>query len=461
MFLLLWVVAISIILIIIIVCYYRKVSWQMTLLTFRLNRIIRCPQRNKRTVQRLLKHFYSILNRSIAINDSVTAYRIIDLLKLSYGSGLMRQDEAARLMAITVSALNNGNPDIAGFILDAFRPLIRQLAPQFIPRVAEHLTLISAVALKQKQSFLVVKVAECIFFIMERSDAALDKNILEATIKALKVIGVIGLRRHDVSLFREITVRLSIWFATHPITEDVTEEIVNMLTAWLYRIVRMDEIVPFDLIEECVYSLIEAKLLSGNSMEYLFVEWGNLAASACLNPNSPLAGRILNFLFIVIEKEGSYRHLVQVVTIAGRVGKLAVSCHGITVAFMVFYPMLEMGRKLLWSELRFTQCVDEYRQEMLFTIVRECLVVIAFASRQELVGSSGQSIVDIYNCWIKNADITTNAKSVKKYCQFLLFFMLKDKRQAKKYMPYDSGLTEPILFSDAEKHRFGIKFTTK
>ena len=457
MFLLLWVVAVSSMVVVIVgYGYYKKESWQMKFLTVRLNHMIRNPQRKKKNVQHLLKDLYSLLNRKIDQKDSATAYQIIDLLKLAYGYGLIREDEAVRLMAVTVSALNNGSPDTAGFILDAFRPLIRQLSPQYIPSVAEQLTLIGAIALKQKQSFLVAKVTECIFVILDRTDTHLDNKILISTIHAFKVIGVFGLRHRDIALFREITGRLSSWFSMNRVTEDVAEEIVYMLTAWLHRIVGMSDIALFDLIEECVYSLLEGKILSGNAMELLVDEWGNLAASACLHPNSPVAGRIITFLFICVDREEGNQYWQKVVAIAGRVAKLAVSRHGITVAFRVFYPMLEMGRRMLSSELRFVQYVDEYKQEVLFAIVRECLIVIAFASRQELVGSLGTSIVEVFNCWMGSVEITSNRKSVKKYCQLLLLFWLKDKRQAKRHMPNNSELTEPILFSDRERHRLGI-----
>jgi hypothetical protein len=454
---LLWVAALSgILLIMAVYCYYRNVSWKIKLLTVRLNRIIRCPKRDRRTIKQLLKELYSILNRSIANDDFVTAYQITDLLKLAYGYGIMRRDETARLMAVIVSALNNGKSDVAGFIVDAYRPLIRQLLPEFVPSVAEQLTLIAAVSLKQKQNFLVAKVTECIFLIMEVKDTPSNKDILIAAIKAFKVIGVLGLRRRDVALFREVNTRLSSWFITNAKTGDGSEDLVNMLTAWLHRIVQMNGLVLFDQIEECTQSLIDAKLLSENAMELLFEEWGNLAASACLNPNSTLAGRIINFLFVTVKGNDCKNYWVKVISIAGRVAKLAVSRHGIPIAFVTLYPLLEEGRKLLWSELRFVQSADAYRQEILFRIVRECLIVIAFASRQELIGSSGQSIVEVYNCWVGNSTITTNPKSIKKYCQLLLFSWLKDKRQIKKHMPHGSELTEPILFSQGERYRFGI-----
>jgi hypothetical protein len=452
-----WVASISISLIVILICYYyRKLTWKIKIVTFRLNKIIHNSNRDKKVVRRLLKELYTLVNKSIANNDATTAYQVIDLLKLAFGYGVMRQDESARLMALSIAALNKKNPDIVSFILDSYRPLIRQLSPEDIPAVAEHLTVIGVIALKQKENFLVAKVTEIIFLITDRADTPGDKTILIAILKAFKVIGVFSLRRRDIALFREISVRFTSWFITnHPLV-NVTEEIIGMLVGWLHRIIGMNDPVLLEMVEDCAYNLIDSNVLVEESMELLFAELGNLAASACLNPNSILAGSIISFLFTVASREEESRHWTRVVAIAGRVIKLAVSCHGIIMAFMIFYPMLEIGRTLLWSELRFVQCIDEARQEMLFAIVKESLIIISFAAKQDLIGSPGQTIVEIFKCWVEKPGMFVHHKSIKKYCQLLLFFWLKDKRQAKKYMPHNNELIEPMLFSDSERIRFRI-----
>lgn len=436
--------------------YCRRTTWKIKLLTFRMHKVINKSQQNKKQVHRLLKDIYMLLNKSIGSHDQVTAYKLIDLLKLAFGYGMMRQDESVRLMAVSVAALNKGNPDTVNFILDAFKPLIRQIAPEFVPSAAEQLTLIGAIALKKKQKFLFAKVAECIFLIMERPDATGDKKIITSVIEALKVIGVLSLRRRDIALFREISVRLSSWFNGNQVTVDITENLITMLSAWLHRIIGLNETSLFDILEESSYSLVESNVLLETKLDLLFEEWGNLAASACLNPNSQIAGRIIDVLFTLASINDDSRRWARTISIAGRVAKLAISRHGIAMAFMAFYPMLEMGRKLLWSELRFIQCIDECRQEMLFAIVRESLLIISFASKQDLVGSSGQTIVDLYKCWVENPAMAGKQKSIKKYCQLLLLFWLKDKRKVRKNLPHNNDLTEPMLFSDSERQRFRI-----
>lgn len=454
MLLLFWVASISSVLTILLIrYYYRKCNWNFKILTFRLNTLIRSSRRDKKAAQRLLKQVYVLLHKSIASNDTAMAYQAIDLLKLAFGYGIMRQDEAVRLMAISVAALNEKQPDMASFILDAFRPLIRQLSPECIPGAAEQLTLIGVIALKQRQNFLVAKITECIFLIMDRGDAAKDKKIITAAITSFKAMGVLSLRRRDIALFREMSIRLSAWFTANQPNEEVAKELVSMLTAWLHRIVGINNMALFAMIEEFTDALIQSKVLD-SQLELLYEEWGNLAASACLNPNNLLAGNILKFLFSIAILRQDYCQWIKVVEVAGRVIKLTVSRHGILGAFTVFHPMLEVGRSLLWSELRFVQCIDEYKHKMLFAVVKESLIIISFAAKQELVGSSGQTIVDIFKCWVENPAMAANHKSIKKYCQMLLLFWLKDKRKVKKNLPYTNVLTEPILFTDSERLRF-------
>lgn len=436
--------------------YYRKLDWQIKRLTIRLNKIIHSHRRDRQVVRQLLKKIYTVINKSMAVNDSIATYQALDVLKLAFGYGLVRPDESARLMAIGVAALNSNKPDIVSFILDAFRPLVRQLPPPAVVGAIDQLTLISVVALKQRQNFLAAKVVECIFFIMEQTNVTGDRTVVAAGIKALQVIGVFGLRRRDTALFREINMRLSLWLVANPKTDDITEEIANMLTAWLHRIVGLGDVSLFTIVADFTFGMMEAEVLCDDGTSIIIEEWGNIAASACLNVQSPMASLIVDFMFKVANKQSSHKQWIKVIGITGRVAKLAVSRHGLLPAFMIMHPMLEFGRKLLWAELKFVECVDELRQQLLFRVVRECITILAYAAKQDLFGSTGQSIVDLFQYWVGQPNIMANPKSIKKYCQLLLLFWLKNKRATKRNMLYFTEFIDPTLFTNMEKQRLGI-----
>ena len=449
---------ISIVVLVMILGWYycRNLSWQLKLLTARLNKLIRCQRRDKQVVQQLLKKNYVIINKAMALNNSIVVYQALDLLKLAFGYGMVRPGESTRLMAIGVTALNNNKADTVSLIIDAFRPLVRQLPPEEIISAVNQLVLIGTVALKQKHDFLTAKVVECIFFIMEQADVAVDKKILVAAIKALKVIGVLGLRRRDTPLFREINMCLSDWLVANPGTDEISTEIASALTAWLHRIIWLGDTSLFFIITDSTFSLIEAEVLSDAGIELIIDEWGNIGASACLNPNSRVPGLIIEFVFKVAKGRKINKLWIKAISLAGRVAKLAVYRHGIITAFMVMHPILELGRKLLWTELRYVEYIDEFQHELLFRVVRECLIILTYAARQDILGSTGETIVDVFKYWISHPEIIVNEKSVKKYCQLLLLFWLKNKKQAKRYMPCDAEFMEPMLFSSFERQRLGI-----
>lgn len=434
--------------------YCRNLDWQIKFVTARLNKIIRSQRRNGHAASRLLKNIYSIINKGMDTNHSIAIYQALDLLKLAFGYGLVRPGESARLMAIGVRALNENKPDTVSFVIDAFRPLVRQLPPEAIVSAVDQLTLIGVGSLKRKHNFLTGKVVECIFFIMEQTNGAADRKIAVAAIRALKVIGVLVLRRRDSALFREMNMRLSVWLAANPQADEIAEEAARALGAWLHRITWLGEVSLYTIMADSAYSLIEADVFTDNGIGLIVDEWGNVAASACLNPTTPLAGLIIEFLFTVANINN--QHWVKIIAVAGRVGKLAIYRHGLIAAFMVIYPILELGRRLLWSELKFIEYSDEFRQQFLFRVVRECLILLTYSARQNILGSTGETIVELYKYWVGQTEIAVNPKSIKKYCQFLLLFWLKNKRQSQKHMPCDTELIEPILFSDIEKQKLGI-----
>lgn len=436
--------------------YWHNIDWQIKLVTASLNKVIRAQKPDGRVTQQILKKIHVIINKSMALNNSKAVYQSLDLLKLAFGYGLVRPRESATLMGICVVALHNKKPDTVNFVLDTFRPLVRQLPPEEIVSAVDQLTLIGVMAFKQKYNFLAAKVIECIFFIMEQNQIVANREILRASIKALKVIGVLGLRRRDFSLFREMNMRLSGWIATGATQHDVADEITKMLSAWLYRIVGLNDVSLFIGVTDLTKNLIDSGILSNDDIELLIDEWGDVAATACLNPNNEVTGLIIEFLFTVTQEVALNKQWIKVLAIAGRVGKLAIYRHGLIASFKVIHPIVEAGRKLLWTELKFVEYIDEFHQQHLFRVVRECLMMLTYAAKQNIMGSTGEIIVDLFTCWGACPECSGHHKSIKKYCQLLLLFWLKNKKQAKRYMPRNVEFIEPILFSELEKQRLGL-----
>ncbi len=454
----LWGIGISSVISLIILgwCYCHKLDWQIKYVTVKLNKTIRCSRRDRQVVQPLLKKIYKIINQGMITNHISAVYHTLDLLKLAFGSGLVRSGESTHLMAIGIRALNNNKPDVASLVVDAFRPLVRQLTPDDVVIAVNQLTLIGVTSFRKKQNFLAAKVVDCILFIMDQGTGGAEPKVLTASVKALKVLGVLALRRRDAGLFREMNIRLSVLFAASPRTDYLTVEITSMLSAWLHRIIWINEPLLFTVMVDFISNLIRDDVLVGDGVEGIIDELGDAGSSACLNPHSPLTTLILDFMFTLGNNQKTMRHYARVIAISGRVAKLSVYRHGIVKAFSSIHPLFEFGRTLLRAELKMIESIDTTRQKILFSVVRENLIILEYAAKQDLLGSTGETIVDVFRCWEKHPEGIMNLKSVKKYCQLLLLVWLKNKRNGKKYMPNDTAFIEPILFSNRERQQLGI-----
>lgn len=433
---------------------WRQLDRQIGRLAVRLNKFARSGRRrNLQKGQQILRHIYLAVNAAIAERNSAALYQAIDLLKLALGEGILRTDEPIHLMAVAIAALRTKQPDTAGMILDAFKPLMRCLPKEYMPSVAEQLTLIGAVALKEKQYFLVAKAAENILAILERADLTSEKPIVQASLRALKVMGSIAVRRRDPALFREIAARLARWVIDN--TEyNLSGEIVPVLNVLLHRIVKSGDTAIFDVFSELIVQLCEAGVWSEEAINLLLPEWTNLAGLACLDPNSVLAVKIIEIMPCLIDKGQNIRQWTLVVNNTGQVAKLAISHHGLKDAFPVVVPLLEMGRRYFMAELKFGEYADGFRRQVLFKILKECLMLITFVARQDMTVTPGDVVADIFQLWLIHPPAAANPKSIKKFCQLLLIFWTRTRRrQAKRYIPANRELIEPELISEDEKKR--------
>jgi hypothetical protein len=457
---LLWVAVIIISVVIVVsarfVWYRRRLEYQAKLLAAKLQKLTRQKRPDPASASRLLRRIYALLYDSIAVNPVVT-YQAVELLKFAFGEGLRRANEPGRLMAAAVTALRANQPDLAGFILDAFKPMLRYLTTEDVPETVEQLVQISIIAGKAKQNFLVAKASENIFAMLEQQNCAANQPLCAVFLRALTAIGTVALRRHDDDLFREMATRIACWLATKP-SDAVSSELVALLSTWLHYIVKTDQPIQFSIVEELTVQLVETKVLSDEALALLFVEWTNLAGTACLNPNTSIASLTLSLMLQLAAK----RHKQEVWALAtkstGQVAKLASAHHGnLTGVFQVIYPLLEAGRKLLIIEIRFGEYTDELNRQALFMVLEECLAIVTFLARQDMTTTTGEVISDIYKHWSNSPCLRGNPKSVKKFCQLLLLFWVKiRRRQAKRGMPINQDLTEPMLIVEKDRLRLGL-----
>jgi len=404
----------------------------------------------------VLQQVYHILHAGLAAGDTQTAYKAIDLLKIAFGEGVVRQGESNLITAVCIRSVRNKQPEVAAASIDVFRLILRLLPTKEIPVAMEQLAFIAAVGFKDKQAFLAAKAAEVIFTVLERADLISEPAITEAAVRALRLIGILALRRVDNGLFREINNRLAATILRWPQNERLRTEIIALSAVWLHRITRENDVAMYDVLLELISRMMESKLISPDELGDLVKEWQNIAGTASLNPHNLLAARICQFTLQLVLNQSVLRNWEIAINGAGQVVRMSVVKHGINIAFANMLALLVTGRSLLFLELKIgsAENPDTFRQQALYYVVRECLALAEFIARQDMASSAGDIIGAFYCLWLQ-LDPEAGRKSVKRFCQLLLIYWQQTSRHAKGYIP-DDDLAQPVLFSESEIQRLGF-----
>ncbi|VBB08737.1 Hypothetical protein LUCI_4015 [Lucifera butyrica] len=455
-------VSITGILVIIIVLYWyrsRNLDKRLRRLSTKLSHILRRKKNCSKTqTKELLKQLFALLQAYMDRQNSAGAYKTVDLLKLAYGEGLMRDTELTRLTALILQALDRKQFDIAGMVMDAYSPLLRTVPLDYVPQVTGHLTLIAAISLKERRNFLASKALDHIYFIWSHGEWCENAGVVHSALRAFRIIGYLILRRRDEPFFRDISNQFVQW-SGKGCARSMPSDLLHILVGWMHRIVKIDDMRLFNVMEDMIARLVEQGLFGEAAMSAWLREWQNLAGVACMNPDSSMGSLLTTQIlrFGAPAEAGIPWDLA--VSNVGQTARLAISLHGLKDAFPVFYVLLNRGRILFTDQLKFSSLehMGRSRQNDLYLITRECLTVIEFVSRSSMTSSAGDVIVELFHYWLAYPPAASHAKSIKKFCRFLLVYWSKVRpRQAKKGMPVYDELCRPSLLSEQEQEKLGI-----
>ncbi|HWR08401.1 hypothetical protein [Sporomusa sp.] len=432
-------------------CFYtRRLDWQFRHIASQLNGITRERQMNAAAAKRIMRQIYKVLKASLIAGKTDNAYRAFDMLKLALGLGLGSAVEPARITAVIFLALRSNQPDAAGHGIDAFRPLLKNVTAAGIPAVVEQLGLIAVISLKQRQNFLAARAVEVIFSSLYLSQ---DEVVRTAVMRALKVTGLTALRRGDSGLVRDIQAKLAGWLAAEPPDSAVQEQVVGVLSAWLLRVVKAGDACMIEPLTDYVRQLAEKNLLSDNALAGIVAECSHIAGMDSLNPFSQAAGAISMLsldLAIQVRTNDTWR---QAVDGAGQAARLAVAQRSLTESFDIVYPLFEAGRRLLTAELNSGSVNDLFRQQALYTVMRECLQLVEFISRQNFTVTVSDIIDQLYLDWIKRPANAGHQKSIKRFCQLFFLYCIRIKRRQKRLTAEGSSFNAPNIITVSNRER--------
>lgn len=433
----------------------RNIEYQLNFVAAKLDKCINSRKTNHREVGQLLKRIHSLIYNSLNDINTVNAYKAIDLLKLAYGCGMQRDNEYQRLGSIAIAAMRNHQPDIAGIALGAFRPLIRTIPMSDLSLAIDQLTLIAVLAARLKYNFLLAKVLENLFDATVRSDCMGDKQVVNAVLRSVRMIGLTALRRHDYDLFRELTARFKIW------TRDIPAELLvdgdGLFIVWLHQLAKSGDAVALETVTQLGLDLYANKAITADRVSLIISEASKAAGTACLSQLNTVPPLILQFILEIAEKGDDLTLWRKAVNSVAQVVSLSSSRRGVIESFLVLLPILDTGRRLLADELKFGEFSDGFRRQRLFVIIKESVLVAELHARQQMTSNPGEVITEIYEHWASLPQTIGIQKSIKRYCQLLLLYWQNTrKRQARRGMSIDKRLTEPMLVSDKDRKRLGI-----
>ena len=428
--------------------YTRRLDWQFARITSQLNRITEQRQVNAAARKQIMRQIYKIINISLTAGNADHAYRAFDLLKLALGHGLGRQGEPVRLTAVVYRALEANQLDAAGHGIDTFRPLLKNMKAAEVPAAVEQLGLIAVISLKQRQNFLAARAVEIISTGM---GVAEDDAGRTAVMRALRLTGLIALRRNDTGLIREIQAKMAAWLTANPLAISVHEQVAGVLTAWLHRVVKAGNANMFEILNQYMNQLTEKAVLTDTAIACIVNECSHIAGMDSLNPYSQMAGKVSMLsleLAMQVRTDGIWRKAIDG---AGQAARLAVAQRNLPECFDVIYPLFELGRRLLTAELKAGPLSDTFRQQALYVLLRECLQLVEFVARQNFTTTAADIIDQIYHDWIKHQANVGQHKSIKKFCQLLFLYNTRIKRRQKRLTADGSGFNTEDVITEANR----------
>ncbi|SDE15831.1 hypothetical protein [Sporomusa acidovorans] len=428
--------------------YTRRLDWRFRHIESYLRGLSTKPKVNRTAGKPIMRQLYKILNTSITTGKSADAYQALDLLKLALGHGLARVGEPVRLTASIYLALRSNQLDAAGHAIDAFRPLLKNMTAAELPAAIEQLGLIAVVSLKQRKNFLAARAVEVIF---TNTGILKDETVHMAFIRAIRLIGLIALRRKDDGLIREIQANLAGWLATETTDGSIHEQVAGIISAWLHQVVKTGNVAMFAIITQYVKQLADKKMLSAKALENIVAECIHLASMDSLNPFSQLNGQIAMFSLDLAVQARNINVWRQSLGGAMQASRLAVTQRTLAESFPVVYPLLETGRRLLVAELNSGPMNDLFRQKALYILIRECLQLVEFVSRQNFTATAADIIEQIYQEWASCQSNAGQHKSIKRFCQLLFLYCVRIKRRHKRLPGEESEFNAENVISTAER----------
>ncbi|MDF2564708.1 MAG: hypothetical protein K0Q53_1103 [Massilibacillus sp.] len=424
---------------------YKYLSWQ-------LNQCMRQNKRRSKKVARLMRNIFFLTNLAIFRQDEIIAYKMVDLLKLAYGDGILRVDEPMRLMNLCIASMKEKQFATTGYILDAYKPLMRSAIGVNNKEALEQLIVLGNITKKIGKSYLVIKVTNCVFDGVRKIDIRQEENAIIA-LEALKSMGLIAIKSRDYALLKEAkNLIISLDFCDK---NESNQKFVLLLTSWVYQIIKCDDLELFMVFRALCLESAGKEGLNQDIVTGFIEECMNFVGIVAANVRAKCGQELAKLLFELVANRTDNALLVAL-NVTGKIAKMAIELYGVQKGFSLLFPLLEQGRELLNYELKFVNYSSEFRQRYLFIMIKELILLLDLLAKKEKITAT-DFLMQINAVWLTYFKREKNKQSVNQFCQLVLQYLLSSRQSRVKHL-CESGkeLINDPLFTENEKKRLGF-----
>lgn len=430
----------------------RLLDWQYMCLNWQFSRSIQQKNISRKNKARLLKNLYQIMNLAIVNKNEIIAYKTVDLLKLAFGEKFIRPGESGWMMNVCVHSLKAKQYAITCYILEAYKPLLRNADIDDIAEILNRLILIENIAKRLNQLYILNKVANCIFEGIGKLNPK-DEVAVIAAVDALRTVGLNAIKNGDVPLFKESgTCLLSIRLINSPL---VSARVSLLLSIWLHQIIKRDHQDLLTLFGQSCFTLVEQDDFDQSILKNFLVECNNFVGEIAANHRLCCNKE---FVKLLLDLSGQSVDLMKItVRIINKIVRLAVKLQGINQTFILLRPLLEKGRSLLNHELKFTQSSSSLRKMQLFVIIKEFVLLLDFIAKQDTTSTNIEIMMKFKFCWSACYQKAINRQSVNQFCQLALQYLMKiHLRRDNRLCAKSKFLLDNSFFSEGEIKRLNL-----
>lgn len=429
----------------------RFFNWQYKYLHWQLTHSIRQNNLNQKKIARFMRKVYFFINLAIIKKDEIIAYKMIDLLKLSYGEAFVRPNEQMRLMHLCIAAIQEKQFVIAGYIIDAYTPMIRLSARENKKEILEQLVVISNIVKKINQQYLLDKLANCVFDGVKRFDMTQEGNAV-AVLLILKNLGMVAIRNHDYALFREV--KKNLLAVNFYMVKDIEEEFLMLLISWQHQILKRDYEEIFSAFQLMCIELRGKEILSETMLCQFIMKAIDFSSMIAANIKGKCGKK---FLAMILKfAEGSELVMHPAINVVARTACKAIDLHGLQIGVSPLLILMEQGRKMLAEKLKFTTYCDVVKHRYLFLIIRELILVFDLMARQNHE-KNNQFLMQVNAYWLASLNENVNKQLANQFCQLILSELVRNrKNKVHKLCENSKKLLSVSLFNTDEKKRLGL-----